>query len=351
VDSQPTSDAVSETIERAVMAGDLADLTNEQRAEYYTTVCRSLGLNPFTKPFEFLTLNGKLRLYALRDCAYQLRRLHGISIYITNRERMGDIYIVTARAKDRTGRKDESTGAVPLGNLKGDALANALMKAETKSKRRVTLSIAGLGWLDETELETIPQRHVISHDPDPLPAGESMSHSVAEEHPTADDITRLVETARAANVDLEAFGHDMRQLMHLPESQKVTKKFLREQMTMDQYNTARAHYGEALRQILEGDVPNHEPPAEAVDADASQAVQEAAAEGTPAVPSGADSASVPAPDPNDAAERDRQRLRAEVAAWDLRVKPEEIEHVIQHNPYSKAGQLLWKYRRQDTAAD
>jgi hypothetical protein len=68
VDSQPTSDAVSETIERAVMAGDLADLTNEQRAEYYTTVCRSLGLNPFTKPFEFLTLNGKLRLHALRDC-------------------------------------------------------------------------------------------------------------------------------------------------------------------------------------------------------------------------------------------------------------------------------------------
>jgi hypothetical protein len=44
---------------------------------------------------------------------------------------------------------------VPFGNLKGDALANALMKAETKAKRRVTLSIAGLGWLDETELETV----------------------------------------------------------------------------------------------------------------------------------------------------------------------------------------------------
>jgi hypothetical protein len=180
VDSQPTSDAVSETIERAVMAGDLADLTNEQRAEYYTTVCRSLGLNPFTKPFEFLTLNGKLRLHALRDCTDQLRRLHGISIYITNRERMGDIYIVTARAKDRTGREDESTGAVPLGNLKGDALANALMKAETKSKRRVTLSIAGLGWLDETELETLPQRHIISNDPDPLPAGALHNKSVLE---------------------------------------------------------------------------------------------------------------------------------------------------------------------------
>jgi hypothetical protein len=118
-------------------------------------VCKSLGLNAMTKPFEYLTLNGKLRLYALRDCADQLRRLHGISIYIASREKMSDIYVVTARAKDRTGREDESTGAVPLGNLKGDALANALMKAETKAKRRVTLSIAGLGWLDETELDTV----------------------------------------------------------------------------------------------------------------------------------------------------------------------------------------------------
>jgi hypothetical protein len=43
------------------------------------------------------------------------------------------------------------TLAVAIGALKGDALANAPMKAETKSKRRVTLSLAGLGWLDETE--------------------------------------------------------------------------------------------------------------------------------------------------------------------------------------------------------
>jgi hypothetical protein len=169
-----------EVMEKVVIGGDLSELNAAQRAEYYTAVCRSLGLNPLTKPFEFLTLNGKLRLYALRDCADQLRRLHGISIYITNRERMGDIYIVTARAKDRTGREDESTGAVPLGNLKGDALANALMKAETKAKRRVTLSIAGLGWLDETELATIPGTQTYAPDAahettgmsHPLPVGE-----------------------------------------------------------------------------------------------------------------------------------------------------------------------------------
>ena len=145
-----------EVVAHVGTGGDLSELNPDQRAAYYAAVCRSLGLNPLTKPLGYLTLDGKLRLYALRDCAEQLRRLHGISISITNRERMHDIYVVTARAKDRQGREDESTGAVPLGNLRGEALANALMRAETKAKRRVTLSIMGLGWLDETELASLP---------------------------------------------------------------------------------------------------------------------------------------------------------------------------------------------------
>jgi hypothetical protein len=336
-----------EVMEKVVIGGDLSELNAAQRTEYYTAVCRSLGLNPLTKPFEFLTLNGKLRLYALRDCTDQLRRLHGISIYITNRERMGDIYIVTARAKDRTGREDESTGAVPLGNLKGDALANALMKCETKAKRRVTLSIAGLGWLDETELDTIhsaaaeklrPSEPVSPH---PLPAGEGVSQTHTDTHPTADEITRLVDTARAANVSLEAFGHDMRRLMNLSSAQKITKKFLRETMTMDEYSIAREGYGEKLRVIIEEDVPNHEPPAETREASASESVREATVEpptgeSTPAVPSA--SSSAPAPDAGA-----REKLRQEAVDWGI---PEaEITHILGHHEPSKARTLLWRARR------
>src|SRR5690606_25662498 len=44
---------------------------------------------------------------------------------------------------------------IPLGALKGEALANLRMKAVTKAKRRVTLSICGLGILDESELDTL----------------------------------------------------------------------------------------------------------------------------------------------------------------------------------------------------
>src|SRR5690606_29675602 len=61
--------------------------------------------------------------------------------------------MVTVKVKDKSGRTDMAMGAVSLTNKRGEDLANALMKAETKSKRRATLSICGLGILDETEIE------------------------------------------------------------------------------------------------------------------------------------------------------------------------------------------------------
>ena len=146
----------AETLEKVLIQGDLSKLSSQERLFYYNRVCTSLGLNPLTKPFDYITLNGKLTLYAKRDCTDQLRKLHDISIKITSREKMDDLYIVTAQGINKDGRIDESTGAVSILNLRGEALANALMKSETKAKRRVTLSLAGLGWLDETEAETIP---------------------------------------------------------------------------------------------------------------------------------------------------------------------------------------------------
>jgi len=150
----------AETLEKVLIQGDLSKLSSQERLMYYNRVCTSLGLNPLTKPFDYITLNGKLTLYAKRDCTDQLRKLHDISIKITSREKMDDLYIVTAQGINKDGRIDESIGAVSIGNLKGEALANSLMKSETKAKRRVTLSLAGLGWLDETETETIPDAKI-----------------------------------------------------------------------------------------------------------------------------------------------------------------------------------------------
>ena len=143
-------------MEKVIATGDLEALTPAQRVHYYRSVCESVGLNWLTQPFEYIKLNGKLRLYARKDATDQLRDLKGVNINITARERVEDVYVVTARATLPSGRTDESIGAVPIGTLKGEALANALMKAETKAKRRVTLSAVGLGWLDESEISSIP---------------------------------------------------------------------------------------------------------------------------------------------------------------------------------------------------
>lgn len=141
--------------EKALIQGDLSSLTPDQRLNYYKSVCESVKLNPLTKPFEYITLNGKLTLYAKRDATDQLRKINKVSIKITDVKTVNDVYIVIAEAKDADGRDDSSTGAVNIKGLTGDALANALMKAETKAKRRVTLSICGLGLLDESEVDSI----------------------------------------------------------------------------------------------------------------------------------------------------------------------------------------------------
>jgi hypothetical protein len=150
-----TSQVSAEVLEGVLIGGDLSKLSPAQRVLYYQAVCKSTGLNPLTKPFDYIILNGKMVLYAKRDAADQLRKLNNVSIPRLERERMEDVYAVTAYAVLPDGRQDSSIGVVSIGNLKGDALANAMMKAETKAKRRVTLSICGLGWLDETEIDTI----------------------------------------------------------------------------------------------------------------------------------------------------------------------------------------------------
>lgn len=141
--------------EKVLLGGDLSKLTTDERMSYYKNLCESLGLNPLTRPFEYLTLNGKMVLYARKDCTEQLRTSRKVSVTIVSREVVEGVYVVTARASETGGRCDESIGAVPIDKLTGNDRANAMMKAETKAKRRVTLSICGLGMLDETEIETI----------------------------------------------------------------------------------------------------------------------------------------------------------------------------------------------------
>jgi hypothetical protein len=168
-------------VEQAMLIGDLSQMTDEQRIAYYVAVCRSLGLNPLTKPFQALKGDdGKLSLYPDKGCAEQLRKLHRVSTKVLGRDFFEGLYIVTVQASTPDGRTEESQGIVPLVKPKGrwedyeyrgqqrrrfkaeldregqevqiplspTERATAMKRCETQAKRRVTLAITGLGLPD-----------------------------------------------------------------------------------------------------------------------------------------------------------------------------------------------------------
>lgn len=167
-----------QALAKVILEGDLSKLTPSEKVIHYKRVCESCGLNPLTQPFSFIRFQGREVLYAGKNCTEQLRDINGISLEIIARDKFDDLYVVTAKATNKEGRSDSSTGAVNLKGLSGDALANAVMKAETKAKRRVTLSIAGLGFLDESEADSIPNAQLLSVD---MSTGEIIGSKAAKQ--------------------------------------------------------------------------------------------------------------------------------------------------------------------------
>ena len=76
-------------------------------------MCKSLGLNPLTGPFAYILFKetenapAKLALYAKKDCAEQLRQIHGVSVIPNTTKRQVDEDFATTElsvmnAKGRT---------------------------------------------------------------------------------------------------------------------------------------------------------------------------------------------------------------------------------------------------------
>jgi len=136
-----------------VLNGDVSKLNPTQKMQYYGELCKRVGIDPATQPFKLLKLQGKEVFYADKGATQQLSQKHNISHEILKRDQVKDVYIVTVRAKLADGRYTDEDGAVTIGADTGDKLANALMKATTKAKRRAVLALLGLGMMDESEVE------------------------------------------------------------------------------------------------------------------------------------------------------------------------------------------------------
>jgi hypothetical protein len=174
-------------VSKIILSGDLSGLSETDQAKYYVAFCERLKLDPITKPFDIIrekikvgnVEKEKVSLYPNKSCAEQLREKHNVSVKLTECVVVEGVYRVTAEATKRDDkgniyRTDEATGAVAMmkeggswkknsdgksffeGNgsytlLDPATRANAMMKAETKAKRRVTFSICGLGGYEEND--------------------------------------------------------------------------------------------------------------------------------------------------------------------------------------------------------
>lgn len=138
-------DLSEELLAKIVQSGDLSMLSESDRLIYYFTFCRELGLNPLSKPFDYIQDKGKVSLYPNSIAASQLRDKRNVSTRIIKEECLlnGEIYsvLVEARIGDRT---EQATGKISLTGLDGKAKASAMKKAETQARRRATLAIVGL---------------------------------------------------------------------------------------------------------------------------------------------------------------------------------------------------------------
>jgi hypothetical protein len=189
-----------------------------------------MGLDPFTKPFDILRLNGREVLYCTRSGTQQLNKLHKVSHLITSRDTNAEagVYIVTSKASLPDGRCTESIGAVNIAGLKGEMYANAIMKAETKAKRRATLDLLGLGVLDESEAESIPNASTVALQTmvEALPQMEVESVEVIEEDPELSIGRLAIAIKKASNiVELKAV-YDANK--HKIETNKFIKDQLKE---------------------------------------------------------------------------------------------------------------------------
>ena len=147
-----------ETMEALVVGGDLKRLSPAQRLEVYSARCAAAGIDPRTQPFQYLELKGKLTLYATKAATDQIISARRLTVEVVDRVVHADLGLAEARVRVSfpDGRHVEDVAAVSINGLKGEDLANALMKVVTKAKRRTVLSACGLGMLDELETETIP---------------------------------------------------------------------------------------------------------------------------------------------------------------------------------------------------
>jgi len=137
---------------------NLNNATNEQLDAYKDKVAGILNIDPMMLDYIWIyDSESGLRnqvLYAKRGAAEVMREQRKISITsLVSQEGNGWI-MFTATGTIPSGRQEIAVGAAYVEGHKADKKAHAVMTAQTRAVRRLTLQFVGGGILDETEVQT-----------------------------------------------------------------------------------------------------------------------------------------------------------------------------------------------------
>ena len=157
----------------AARGGNMERLSEAEKERVVSAYCRALDLNPLSQPITFVKMPGRGEVpYVNRGATDQLAAKHRLNRRTIRGPECVDIggtkvVLCQVEVTHPNGRSETALATLPMGDP-----VNVYMKCETKAKRRGTLSILGLGLLDEMELETIPGAERVqadrpSRDPDP----------------------------------------------------------------------------------------------------------------------------------------------------------------------------------------
>lgn len=201
---------------KVAMAGDLSSLTMRDKMMLYASKAKSMGIDPMTQPFDLIESKGKQVLYPNAKCAAELQRIHGVSLGAVRTQMLDkDLVQVEITATLRNGRTDSDIGIVQVGD-RGISRGDAIMKAATKAKRRVTFSILGMSSfvLEPDEMTEIPV----------MDATVDQLHGV--EYMSAEDLAALCELGKAAGFSDEMLGHYFRRKFpNRPKSELDKQRF------------------------------------------------------------------------------------------------------------------------------
>ncbi len=162
---QPDTAAARSALDHYLASGDLGRLDPVQRAALYLEVCRSLAINPRTRPLDWIefydpeTKVKKLTLYPNKSCTDQLAYLHKIRVRTVEEKTVGTLFKVVVEGTMPDGRQETNVAYLDLTDrdgqpLRGQRYGNALMKCHTKAKRRLILGMVGMSVPDD---DTMPR--------------------------------------------------------------------------------------------------------------------------------------------------------------------------------------------------